>query len=153
MKLLAKTAEERYQTAAGVARDLWCCLTQWEAHRRIDPFRLGAHDNPPNLVLKIRDNGSGIAKDRSSGEGLGFANIGHGQRILAPNLTSAAEQVAAPVSSFVYRSFHEVLTWLLRLLRISWDSELVALRCDYGIYRETLQPSSCLSEWLGRVQL
>src|ERR1700676_2905886 len=40
MKLLAKTAEQRYQTAAGVARDLWVCLKEWEAHCRIDPFRL-----------------------------------------------------------------------------------------------------------------
>jgi serine/threonine protein kinase len=37
MKLLAKTAEERYQTAAGVAGDLRRCLTAWEAHCRIDP--------------------------------------------------------------------------------------------------------------------
>src|SRR6201988_305419 len=33
MKLLAKTAGERYQTAAGVAHDLWDCLKQWEARR------------------------------------------------------------------------------------------------------------------------
>ena len=31
MKLLAKTAEERYQTAAGVERDLRRCLADWEA--------------------------------------------------------------------------------------------------------------------------
>jgi hypothetical protein len=36
MKLLAKTAEERYQTAAGVARDLRRCLKEWEAHCHID---------------------------------------------------------------------------------------------------------------------
>ncbi|HWT87019.1 MAG TPA: serine/threonine-protein kinase, partial [Myxococcales bacterium] len=44
LKLLAKTAEDRYQTAAGVEADLRSCLTAWEAHRRIDPFPLGAHD-------------------------------------------------------------------------------------------------------------
>src|SRR4029077_516683 len=44
MKLLAKTAEERYQTAAGVAGDLWVCLREWEAHCHIDTFQLGAHD-------------------------------------------------------------------------------------------------------------
>jgi PAS domain S-box-containing protein len=31
--------------------------------------------DPPNLVLKIRDNGSGIADGRSSGGGFGFANM------------------------------------------------------------------------------
>src|SRR6185295_15727793 len=30
MKMLAKTAEDRYQTAAGVERDLRRCLAQWE---------------------------------------------------------------------------------------------------------------------------
>ena len=35
MKLLAKTAEERYQTAAGVERDLRRCLAEWETQGRI----------------------------------------------------------------------------------------------------------------------
>ena len=51
MKLLEKTAEERYQTAAGVAGDLQHCLTEWEAHRQIDPFRLGAHDLLDRLLI------------------------------------------------------------------------------------------------------
>ncbi len=51
MKLLAKTAEDRYQTAAGVAADLRRCLASWEAHGRIDPFPLGAHDVSDRLLL------------------------------------------------------------------------------------------------------
>src|SRR5207253_8850904 len=51
MKLLAKTAEDRYQTAAGLERDLRRCLAQWEAERRIDAFLLGAHDTPDRLVM------------------------------------------------------------------------------------------------------
>jgi hypothetical protein len=51
MKLLAKTAEDRYQTAAGLERDLRRCLAHWEAARRIDAFPLGAHDTPDRLVL------------------------------------------------------------------------------------------------------
>src|SRR6202043_4054459 len=50
MKLLAKTAEERYQTAAGVERDLRRCLVQWENQRRIDEFRLGEEDTPARLL-------------------------------------------------------------------------------------------------------
>jgi hypothetical protein len=49
MKLLAKTGEERYQTAAGLERDLRRCLAQWEAERRIDDFPLGEHDTPDRL--------------------------------------------------------------------------------------------------------
>src|SRR5262249_29980155 len=41
MKLLAKTAEERYQTAGGAERDLRRCLEEWENRHRIDEFRLG----------------------------------------------------------------------------------------------------------------
>jgi PAS domain S-box-containing protein len=51
MKLLAKTAEERYQTAAGLERDLRRCLTQWEAQGRIDAFPLGEDDIPDRLLI------------------------------------------------------------------------------------------------------
>src|SRR5258705_6938252 len=50
-KLLAKTAEERYQTAAGVESDLRRCLTEWELQGRIDPFALGEHDTPDRLLI------------------------------------------------------------------------------------------------------
>jgi len=50
MKLLAKTAEERYQTAAGVEADLRRCLSTWESFRRIDPFQLGAHEVSDRLL-------------------------------------------------------------------------------------------------------
>jgi PAS domain S-box-containing protein len=51
MKLLAKTAEERYQTAAGLERDLKRCLVEWERGGRIDPFPLGEHDAPDRLMI------------------------------------------------------------------------------------------------------
>jgi serine/threonine protein kinase len=51
MKLLAKTTEERYQTAAGLESDLRRCLAEWEARRRIDEFPLGEHDTPDRLLI------------------------------------------------------------------------------------------------------
>ena len=51
LKLLAKTAEERYQTAAGLERDLRRCLAAWEAQRRIDAFPLGQQDTPDRLLI------------------------------------------------------------------------------------------------------
>ncbi|MCC8953208.1 AAA family ATPase [Bradyrhizobium sp. Pear77] len=51
MKLLAKTAEDRYQTAPGLERDLQRCLTAWAAQRRIEEFPLAAHDVPDRLVI------------------------------------------------------------------------------------------------------
>src|SRR5450631_1703704 len=51
MKLLAKTAEERYQTASGLEADLQRCLGEWETLGGIDPFMLGAHDLPDQLLI------------------------------------------------------------------------------------------------------
>src|SRR5579864_4954497 len=51
MKLLAKTAEERYQTASGAASDLQRCLAEWETQNRIDEFPLGEHDTPDRLLI------------------------------------------------------------------------------------------------------
>ena len=51
MKLLAKRAEDRYQTAAGLESDLRRCQTEWEALNRIDEFPLGEHDTPDRLLI------------------------------------------------------------------------------------------------------
>ena len=51
LKLLAKTAEERYQTAAGLERDLRRCLAAWEAQHRIDAFPLGQQDTSDRLLI------------------------------------------------------------------------------------------------------
>ena len=51
MKLLAKTAEERYQTAAGVEHDLVHCLVDWWCKRGVDTFTLGEHDTPDRLLI------------------------------------------------------------------------------------------------------
>src|SRR5215813_6145304 len=51
MKLLAKTAEERYQTAIGAASDLRRCLAGWARHHHIDKFPLGEHDTPDRLLI------------------------------------------------------------------------------------------------------
>jgi serine/threonine protein kinase len=43
MKLLAKAAEDRYQTAAGVERDLRHCLAEWEARGWLDDLYFVPH--------------------------------------------------------------------------------------------------------------
>src|SRR5262249_55520263 len=50
-KLLAKTAEGRYQTAAGVERDLRRCIVEWEARQVIGEFPLGQQDTPDRLLI------------------------------------------------------------------------------------------------------
>jgi PAS domain S-box-containing protein len=51
IKLLAKTPEERYQTAAGVETDLRRCLEDWDRERSIHDFPLGEHDRPDCLLI------------------------------------------------------------------------------------------------------
>src|SRR5260370_2503435 len=51
MKLLAKTPEERYQTAAGLESDLRRCLAAWETRHEIDDFPVGEHDRPDRLLI------------------------------------------------------------------------------------------------------
>ena len=84
MKLLAKTAEERYQTAAGVESDLRRCLAEWELHGRIDPFALGEHDTPDRLLIPEKLYGQSARgrylarllrphrQERQAGVGAGF---------------------------------------------------------------------------------
>ena len=51
LKLLAKTAEDRYQTAAGLEHDLRRCLAEWEARGQIADFELSEADRPDRLLI------------------------------------------------------------------------------------------------------
>ncbi len=51
LKLLAKNAESRYQTAAGVESDLQRCLSALDAHGRIESFPLAANDASDRLLI------------------------------------------------------------------------------------------------------
>src|SRR5262245_21165140 len=51
LKLLAKNAEDRYQSAHGIVADLSECLRQWQARGRIEPFLLGRSDRSDKLQI------------------------------------------------------------------------------------------------------
>jgi predicted ATPase/transcriptional regulator with GAF, ATPase, and Fis domain/tRNA A-37 threonylcarbamoyl transferase component Bud32 len=51
MKLLAKTAEERYQSALGLRADLEYCAQQWTRRGEIAPFPLGQQDVSDRFVV------------------------------------------------------------------------------------------------------
>ncbi|PRX90873.1 AAA family ATPase [Paraburkholderia sp. BL25I1N1] len=51
MKLLAKTAEQRHQTAVGLERDLQRCLKEWESRGHIEELTPGEHDMPDQLLI------------------------------------------------------------------------------------------------------
>jgi predicted ATPase/two-component sensor histidine kinase len=54
MRLLAKPAEDRYQTAAGVEHDLRRALAELERSGRIDRFELAGHDASDRLLMPER---------------------------------------------------------------------------------------------------
>ncbi len=109
MKLLAKTAEERYQTAAGLERDLRRCLTQWEAHGRIDAFPLGEDDTPDRLLISrkaLRENARGgclarLLRSRGyewrAGAGAGLGLCRHRQIRRRPRAAQGAGATAWPL--------------------------------------------------------
>jgi len=64
MKLLAKTPEDRYQTAYGAKRDLERCLAEWENHGNINQFPLGEQDVPDKLLIPEKLYGRASEIDR-----------------------------------------------------------------------------------------
>ncbi|MDC0749074.1 AAA family ATPase [Polyangium mundeleinium] len=54
LKLLAKGADDRYQSARGLVADLETCLTRLRKSGRIDPFPLGGQDRPTMLASAVR---------------------------------------------------------------------------------------------------
>jgi predicted ATPase/two-component sensor histidine kinase len=54
MKLLAKSVEERYQTASGLEKDLLHCLGAVESGQQAVVLSLGQHDIPDHLVIPER---------------------------------------------------------------------------------------------------
>ena len=51
LKCLSKRAEDRYQTAHGLAADLAHCRVELEEHGRLEPFALATRDVPDRLQL------------------------------------------------------------------------------------------------------
>jgi PAS domain S-box-containing protein len=51
MKLMAKTAEDRYQTAEGLKADLEHCAAEWRKRGSVAPFQLGVSDVPDRLLI------------------------------------------------------------------------------------------------------
>ena len=106
MKLLAKTAEERYQTAAGAESDLRRCLAEWEIrapHRRIPAWRTRharpADDSREIVRASIRDR--------------------YAARLLRPHRQPAADQSwcsfpDTPVSASPPSSMSSINRWFRR---------------------------------------
>ncbi|MEM8829122.1 MAG: PAS domain S-box protein [Cyanobacteria bacterium P01_G01_bin.19] len=51
LKLMAKNAEDRYQSALGIKHDLKKCLQQWQENKYIPEFALGKKDNSDRFTV------------------------------------------------------------------------------------------------------
>src|ERR1700692_3595387 len=162
MKLLAKTAEERYQTAAGVESDLRHCLAERERKGRIDPFSLGEHDAPDRLLLpeklygRAREIETLIACfDRIANNGAaelvlvsGYSRIGKSSvvnelhRVLVePRGLFASGKFDQYKRDIPYSTLAQAFRTLVRPLLAKSDPELALWR---EAFRETLGPSGRL---------
>jgi hypothetical protein len=54
MRLLAKAAEDRYQSADGVRHDVLICRREWREREAIPEFELGVHDLSGRLLISQR---------------------------------------------------------------------------------------------------
>ncbi|WP_292364366.1 AAA family ATPase [Mesorhizobium sp.] len=151
MKLLAKTAEERYQTALGVENDLRRCLVEWERVQRIEPFPLARQDLPDRLLIPEKLYGRGrevdtllAAFDRVVGSGRpelilisGYSGIGKTsvvhelhKELVPPRGLFAFGKFDQYKRDIPYATLVQAIHGLVRPLLGKGEAELVAWRHD-----------------------
>ncbi|HWN67660.1 MAG TPA: AAA family ATPase, partial [Haliangium sp.] len=102
MKLLAKNAEERYQSAGGLAADLTRCHEQLRAGRTVDDFRLGSDDVANRLEIPHKLYGR-WRETQALIEGFGRARLGGRELVLITGYSGVGK-------SSLVRELHEPAT-------------------------------------------
>ncbi|HUB11978.1 MAG TPA: AAA family ATPase [Acetobacteraceae bacterium] len=162
MKLLAKAAEERYQSAAGLERDLRRCLIDWEDHGRIEDFPLGQHDTPDRLLIpetlygRAREVAILLAAFQGIAQGgapelvliSGYSGIGKSavvnelHKVLVPlNGLFASGKFDQYKRDIPYSTLAQAFQGLVRPLLAKSEGELTALR---GAFLQALAPNARL---------
>ncbi len=152
MKLLAKTPEERYQTAAGVESDLKKCLAAWVTTRHIEPFELGKSDIPDRLLIPEKLYGREAqvntlieAFDRIVAHGrvecvlmTGYSGIGKSSIVnelhkvlVAPRGLFAAGKFDQYKQNIPYSTLAQALEQLVRQILIKSDAEVLRWRTSF----------------------
>jgi PAS domain S-box-containing protein len=161
-KLLAKAAEERYQSAGGLERDLRRCLADWERQRRIDDFPLGLNDTPDRLLIpetlygRAREVATLLAGFERMVQGgaselvlvSGYAGIGKSavvnelHKVLAPlGGLFASGKFDQYKRDIPYATLAQAFQGLVRPLLAKSDAEMETLR---GAFLEALEPNARL---------
>ena len=160
MKLLAKAAEDRYQTAAGLEHDLLRCLSA--VRGQIDAFPLGEHDVPDRLLLpeklygRTREIDTLLASfDRMVNNGAtalvlvsGYSGIGKSSLVnelhkvlVPPRGLFASGKFDQYKSDIPYSTLTQAFQSLIRPLLAKTDPELDGWR---EVFREALGPNGRL---------
>src|SRR5271168_5458964 len=161
MKLIAKAAEDRYQTAAGLESDLRRCLAAWESKRRIDDFPLGEHDAPDRLIIpetlygrkreveillasfdRIVKGGSPELVLVSGYSGIGKSSVVNElHKALVPRGLFASGKFDQYKRDIPYSTLAQAFQSLIRSLLGKSDAELATWR---GAFLEALEPNGRL---------
>jgi len=158
MKLLAKTAEERYQTAAAIESDLRRCLAEWERSSagaspyQIQEFPLGEYDTPDRLLIPEKLYGRAseteillAAFDRVVAGGTpelvlvcGYSGIGKSsvvnelqKMLVLPRGLFASGKFDQYKRDIPYATLAEAFQGLIRFLLSKSEAELQNWRCAF----------------------
>ncbi len=153
MRLLAKSPDERYQSARGLAHDLARCRAEWAAQGSVSPFPLAMRDRAPRLAAassRLVGREAEAARLQAAFERCcagarpfvlveGHAGIGK---------TALIQQLVRPIvrrrGSFVSGKFDQVARGL------PFGALLQALR---ALMRQLLgEPEAQLAAWRGRLR-
>ena len=144
MKLLAKNAEERYQTAEGLEADLRHCLAEWESLGRIDQFPLGKRDSSDRLLIPEKLYGREVeidallaTFDRVVASGIpeialvsGYSGVGKSSvvnelhKVLVPRGLFAAGKFDQYKSEIPYATLAQAFQTLVRQILVKSQAEM-----------------------------
>jgi PAS domain S-box-containing protein len=151
LKLLAKTPEDRYQTAAGIEEDLRRCSSDWNRERAISNFTLGENDIVDRLLIpeKLYGRGQEVEKLLASFERVvrsgtpelvlvsGYSGIGKSSVVnelhkvlLPPRGLFASGKFDQYKRDVPYSTLAQAFQTLIRSLLGKTDVELSAWRRD-----------------------
>jgi PAS domain S-box-containing protein len=149
LKLLAKSAEQRYQSAAGLEQDLRRCLSEWETRGRIEEFATGQYDTPDRLLIPEKLYGrereietllaafNGVIRSGAPALVLvsGYSGIGKSSvvnelhhRLVAPHGLFASGKFDQYKRDIPYSTLVEAFQSLVRSLLSKNDAELASWR-------------------------
>jgi PAS domain S-box-containing protein len=156
VKLLSKTAEDRYQTAGGLVRDLRRCLAEFRDRGQIEEFPLGQYDTSDRLTIPERLYGREreiktllASFDRIVNSGVpelvlvsGYSGIGKSSVVnelhkvlVPPRALFASGKFDQYKRDIPYSTLAQALQGLIRSLLAKGDGELAVWR---AAFREAL---------------